>query len=59
MDELMTKYSELSNQMLEQALKFHTKGNKAAGTRVRILCQELKTTLQELRNQIQNTKKGN
>ena len=58
MDELMDKYTDLSNKMLEQALKFQT-GNKAAGTRCRIICQELKSTIAEIRNQIQTIKKGN
>ena len=54
---MLSKYTDTSNQMLEEAHKFFEKGNKAAGTRARLLCQELKQQLQDIRTAIQNTKK--
>jgi hypothetical protein len=37
---------------------FYAKGNKSAGTRVRGACQDLKKLAQDLRIDIQETKKG-
>lgn len=36
--------------------KFYDKGNKAAGTRARKLCQELKNLCQDIRKEIQEKK---
>lgn len=38
--------------------KFYMKGNKSAGTRVRKHMNELKRKAQEIRNEIQEIKKG-
>lgn len=37
--------------------KFYNKGNKTAGTRARKTLQELKTLAQEIRQEIQDSKK--
>ena len=39
-------------------LKFYEKGNGAAGTRIRIGMQRLKTAAQEVRNEVTAKKKG-
>ena len=54
---MLEKYADTSNQMLEEAHKFFEKGNKAAGTRARLLCQELKQQLQTIRAEITKLKK--
>ena len=38
--------------------KFYKDGNKAAGTRVRLAMQELKTFAQNVRNEVQSIKNG-
>lgn len=38
--------------------KFYVDGNKAAGTRVRLAMQELKTFAQTVRNEVQTIKNG-
>jgi len=38
--------------------KFYVKGNKSAGTRVRKHMNDLKRRAQEIRNDVQNIKKG-
>ena len=38
--------------------KFYQDGNKAAGTRVRLAMQELKTFAQTVRNEVQSIKNG-
>ena len=38
--------------------KFYQDGNKAAGTRVRLAMQELKTFAQTVRNEVQTIKNG-
>jgi len=38
--------------------KFYVDGNKAAGTRVRLAMQELKTFAQTVRNEVQSIKNG-
>ena len=38
--------------------KFYGDGNKAAGTRVRLAMQELKTFAQTVRNEVQSIKNG-
>jgi hypothetical protein len=38
--------------------KFYQDGNKAAGTRVRLAMQELKTFAQNVRNEVQSIKNG-
>ena len=43
--------------MKENMDKFFVKGNKSAGTRVRTQCQDLKKLAQELRLDVQNSKK--
>ncbi len=37
-------------------VRFYVNGNKAAGTRVRLAMQELKTLAQEIRTEVQNIK---
>lgn len=45
--------------MKDDVVAFYEKGNKAAGTRVRTSCQEVKKLAQDLRIHVQETKKGN
>jgi hypothetical protein len=54
---MLDKYTDTSNAMLEEAQKFFEKGNKSAGTRARLLCQELKQQLQTIRAAITKLKK--
>lgn len=42
----------------EDLEKFYEKGNKAAGTRLRKVMQEVKKTSQEVRNEVQDHKKS-
>jgi len=53
------KMMALLESMKGDVVAFYEKGNKAAGTRVRTSCQELKKLAQDLRIHIQETKKGN
>lgn len=52
------KIFELVQSMQPEADKFFGRGNKAAGTRLRAQCQELKELAQELRVEVQNAKKS-
>ena len=45
--------------MKDDVVAFYEKGNKAAGTRVRTSCQEVKKLAQDLRIHVQESKKGN
>jgi hypothetical protein len=53
------RYSELQRMVTGMAAdfeKFYRDGNKAAGTRVRLAMQELKTFAQMVRNEVQSIK---
>jgi hypothetical protein len=52
--ELITLTEDLSL----DAYKFYNNGNKAAGTRVRITSQQIKSLLTEIRKDIQTKKQG-
>jgi hypothetical protein len=52
------KIFELVQSMQAEADKFFGKGNKAAGTRLRAQCQDLKELSQVLRIEVQNAKKS-
>lgn len=57
----MDKFNELKTLMAsieEDIIKFYEKGNKAAGTRVRKGMQDAKKLCQEVRIDVQNTKKA-
>jgi hypothetical protein len=51
------KIQELVKATEDDVDKFFVKGNKAAGTRIRKAMQELKGLAQELRLEVQNSKK--
>jgi hypothetical protein len=51
------KIQDLVKATQEDVDKFYVKGNKAAGTRIRKAMQELKGLAQELRLEVQNSKK--
>lgn len=51
------KIQELVKNTQDDVDKFFVKGNKAAGTRIRKSMQDLKTLAQELRLEVQNSKK--
>lgn len=51
------KIQDLVKATQEDVDKFYVKGNKAAGTRIRKAMQELKGLAQELRLDVQNSKK--
>tara|TARA_R110002110_G_scaffold408780_2_gene630636 strand:- start:4916 stop:5104 length:189 start_codon:yes stop_codon:yes gene_type:complete len=56
----MKKFEELKtlvNNVEEDASKFYDKRNKAAGTRLRKGCQEIKNLCQEIRIEVSNLKK--
>ena len=56
----MKKFEELKtlvSNVEEDATKFYDKKNKAAGTRVRTGCQEIKNLCQEIRIEVSNLKK--
>lgn len=53
------KMMALLESMKDDVVAFYEKGNKAAGTRVRTSCQEVKKLAQDLRIHVQETKKGN
>lgn len=56
----MEKFKELKaliDSIVDDVDKFYTKGNKAAGTRVRKVLQDVKKMAQEVRVNIQETKK--
>ncbi len=55
----MELYEELKNlvaNLEEDAIKFYEKGNKAAGTRVRKGCQDIKNLCQDIRVDVSNKK---
>jgi hypothetical protein len=56
--ESYNKIAELVETMKADANKFFDKNNKAAGTRLRSQCQELKELAQALRVEVQNAKKA-
>lgn len=56
--ELYNKIVALIEVAKEDVEKFYVKGNKSAGTRVRKHMQDLKALAQELRLDVQNSKKG-
>jgi len=55
--ETYNKIAELVQSMKSEADKFFGRGNKAAGTRLRAQCQELKELTQSLRVEVQEAKK--
>jgi hypothetical protein len=55
--EIYNKIIALIEVAKEDIDKFYVKGNKSAGTRVRKHMQDLKTLAQELRLDVQNSKK--
>lgn len=52
-----SKIQELIKATEEDVDKFFVKGNKAAGTRIRKAMQDLKGLAQEMRLEVQNSKK--
>ena len=57
----VARYTELQALVAGMAAdfqKFYADGNKAAGTRVRLAMQELKTFAQNVRNEVQTIKNG-
>ena len=48
----------LVESMKDDVDKFQSKGNKSAGTRIRMQCQEIKKLAQEVRLEVQNAKKS-
>ena len=57
----VARYTELQALVAGMAAdcqKFYQDGNKAAGTRVRLAMQELKTFAQTVRNEVQSIKNG-
>jgi hypothetical protein len=57
----VARYTELQALVAGMAAdfqKFYADGNKAAGTRVRLAMQELKTFAQTVRNEVQTIKNG-
>ncbi len=55
----MELYEELKNlvaNLEEDASKFYEKGNKAAGTRLRKGCQDIKNLCQDIRVDVSNKK---
>ena len=57
----VARYTELQALVAGMAAdfqKFYQDGNKAAGTRVRLAMQELKTFAQNVRNEVQTIKNG-
>lgn len=57
----VARYTELQALVAGMAAdfqKFYADGNKAAGTRVRLAMQELKTFAQTVRNEVQSIKNG-
>lgn len=57
----VARYAELQALVAGMAAdfqKFYQDGNKAAGTRVRLAMQELKTFAQNVRNEVQTIKNG-
>lgn len=57
--ETLAKIKELVNLLEVDTTKFFVKGNDSAGTRARKTSQEIKSLLQELRNEIIIERKSN
>lgn len=58
-EEAMEKFTELKDKVValeEDAKKFFENGNKAAGTRLRVGLQEVKTLAQDVRKEVSATK---
>lgn len=55
--ETFEKIQALLDQVRPEAQKFFEKGNSSAGTRVRKAMQELKQLSQQLRQEVQDSKK--
>lgn len=53
----MEELERMFEQLKVEYAKFNEKQNKAAGTRARIVAQEMKFELSKIRTQIQSTKK--
>ena len=56
--ETYNKMVELLNEVQEDVAKFYEKGNKAAGTRVRKGCQDIKNLCQTMRIEVSELKKS-
>lgn len=54
--ELYEELKKLVENLEEDATKFYEKNNKAAGTRVRKGCQEIKNLCQDIRVDVSNKK---
>ena len=54
--ELYEQLVKLVGELNEDVTKFNDKGNKAAGTRVRKTCQEIKNLCQDIRVEVSNKK---
>jgi hypothetical protein len=54
--ELYEQLKELVVSLEEDATKFYEKSNKAAGTRVRKSCQDIKNLCQDMRIDVSNKK---
>lgn len=54
--ELYEQLVKLVGELNEDVTKFNDKGNKAAGTRVRKTCQEIKNLCQDIRVEVSNRK---
>ena len=50
--ELLDKILEKTGELLTEGQKFYDKGNKSAGTRTRLLAQEIKNLCQDLRKDV-------
>jgi hypothetical protein len=54
--ELYEQLVKLVTELNEDVTKFYDKGNKAAGTRVRKTCQDIKNLCQDIRVDVSNKK---
>jgi hypothetical protein len=54
--ELYDQLVKLVSELNEDVTKFYDKGNKAAGTRVRKTCQDIKNLCQEIRVDVSSKK---
>ena len=54
--ELYDQLVKLVSELNEDVTKFYDKGNKAAGTRVRKTCQDIKNLCQDIRVDVSNKK---
>ena len=57
MEEFQNNFNTVSENLVTNLQKFYNKNNHSAGTRARKNAQELKTLLQNLRNNILNLQK--